>query len=134
MLVNVSLKLIVLFSTRPETDTNVIRALAAHLETWTGDELEAVLHQSDTIVRNDYDLEVIDFGVTSPGERRWDMYPGRVVVIDTNNTNRLNSRLDQYQRNLQTEIRRFFDADVSEGIGNESWHIHLSTGSVDEVN
>lgn len=63
---------------------------------------------------------------------RAEVYPKLVLILDTTRTeDQIRSALDPVYQDLKQSIRNLIASDPQTSI--VSWHVHLSTGSVDEL-
>ena len=138
--IDLSLKLVVDFTTRRQTGLNQITAWTSGIEAWSLSEVNDLVASSPvlmTLDETDYDLDITDHGrIDGTDERRWEIYPGRNVtftVADDDKAAAL-AHLDTYFDDLRIEIQAFIDSNaVVHRATVERWHLHPSTGTVDEI-
>ena len=136
--IDLSLKLVVDFTTRRQTGLNQITAWTSGIEAWSLGEVTDLVASSPvgmTLDSTEYDLEITDYGPFN-SDRRWEIYPGRNVTYTVADDDEAVAfaHFDTYFDNLRIEIQAFIDSNaVVHRAAVESWHLHYSTGAVDEV-
>ena len=139
-LAEVILKVVFTASTRPSTTGGQVANWLAPVEGWTDTKVATLVSSAPvevgaTQLESTYRLKVNNQGIGGDGERLWHIYPKRVAVVDINdgsNTAWLD-HLDDYYRDLQTEIRvAVASAPVAARATILEWHLHLGSG-VNEV-
>ncbi len=138
--IDLSLKLVVDFITRRQTGLNQITNWTNGIESWSLGEVTDLVATSPvamTLDSTEYDLEITDYGrITGTDERRWQIYPGRnvtYIVADADEAAAF-AHFDTYFADLRIEIQAFIDSNaVIHRATVERWHLHPSTGTVDEV-
>ncbi len=138
--VDLSLKLVTDFTTRRQTSLSQIENWTSGIESWTlgkVTERAATSPVTATIVETAYDLEITDYGrIEGTDERAWQLYPSRVTRLTVADGDEAAARthFDGYLDDLRAEIETFIESNrVTHRATVTHWHIHYSTGSLDEV-
>ena len=136
--IDLSLKLVVDFTTRRQTGFNQITNWTSGIEAWSLNEVNDLVASAPvelTLDSTEYDLEITDYGPFN-SDRRWQIYPNRNVtytVADTDEAAAL-AHIDTYFDDLRIEIQAFIDSNATvHRAAVERWHLHYSTGTVEEV-
>ncbi len=135
-----SLKLVADFTTRRQTRLNQIENWTSGIESWTlGKVTERVASSPVTasVVETEYDLEIMDYGrIDGTNERRWQIYPSRFTRLSVadGDEDAVRTHFDTYLIDLRAEIQTFLDSNsVVHRATVTNWHLHLSTGTLDEA-
>ena len=90
-----------------------------------------------TLASTDFSLEIADYGqIGATDDRAWQIYPMRNVTytVDAADEAAALAHFDTYFDDLRIEIHTIIDANaVVHRAVVERWHLHYSTGPVDEV-
>ncbi len=138
-MLSLTLKMVLDFTTRNQTNQTQIEAWFNPVEGWTAAKVNALVASypgTATLLTTSYHLEVTDRGASSagPDDREWQAYPGRPSTFDVDDPAAFELHLDAYMNDLQTVIEAFL---TSQGVINRivvlRWHIHMSAGSLDVV-
>ncbi len=136
--IDLSLKLVVDFTTRRQTGLNQITAWTSGIEAWSLGEVNDLVASSPvpmTIDSTEYDLEITDYKPFN-SDRRWSIYPMRNVTYTVADDDQAaaEAHFDTYFDDLRIEIQAFIDSNaVVHRATVERWHLHPSTGTVDEI-
>ncbi len=136
--IDLSLKLVVDFTTRRQTGLNQITAWTSGIEAWSLSEVNDLVASSPvgmTLDSTEYDLEITDYKPFN-SDRRWEIYPGRNVTLTVAGGDEAAAfaHFDTYFDDLRIEIQAFIDSNATvHRAAVERWHLHYSTGTVDEV-
>ena len=140
VVIELGLKLVVDFTTRRQTGRNQIENWTSGIESWTlgkVTERTATSPATATIAETAYDLEITDYGRTEgTDERAWQLYPSRVTRLSVADGDEaaVRSHFDGYLDDLRAEIETFIESNrVTHRATVTEWHIHYSTGTLDEV-
>ena len=140
----VVLKIVATISTRPQTNQRRIEGWLSPAEQWVGLKVDELIASApadtgavafplpDRLCR----IKVSNRGVEPGGERLWEIYPKRTVLVDVDDGTEdlFLAHFDAYFHDLQTELIALLEsAPVVHRVTILGWHLHLAAGSVDEV-
>ncbi len=137
ILVDVTLKVVVDFTTRPQTNPNTVRAWFSSAEPDTLVAINGLISSypgTVTLVSTQYSEDITDLDLEPGGEREWSVYPARTAVVDVDDETSFLLHMDEYYNLVRTEIEtRLAAQNVLHRITLIAWHLHFSTGPLDVV-